>query len=430
MEGRGQGYNLSDVCAQLRLEEAFVEVLARGWEESERAMSEERLHFLQFTYIADRCSELHIDDASTNALQETAARIRSVGALVRLAWHIYWVSFESGELDGLSPAWPPMREALGLPFDLFYAVLILGAAPKARAAYQKRGIPASIVDESLGDIRVKMMVYQKEHGELGLSPGTFNFHRRLVKGEMIQVGRFQYHYSPFRGKLRAYRRIRDGAVVALSTEGVAYRSDGEFYLESRGDSSKGVWTSTFSESEHHIVGNPITPYGKCINTEVRLEASAWRCMLAPGDPVMQMHIPGGSPMEHAACGESLLRARDAMARYYCEHAFKAFACSSWLLDDQLEIFLPTHANLVRFLKEVYRFPANGSTASSLRWIFGETPKDLTNAPRNSTLRRRVIEHLLAGGELVGGGCFLLVDDLAWGSQIYRRQHQDGVLQQA
>ena len=53
-------------------------------------------------------------------------------------------------------------------------------------------------------------------------------------------------------------------------------------------------------------------------------------------------------------------------------------------------------------------------------VFGSVPDDLTAAPRDTTLRRAILDHLLAGGYLSAGRCFLLSEDLRWGEQVYRR----------
>jgi hypothetical protein len=36
------------------------------------------------------------------------------------------------------------------------------------------------------------------------------------------------------------------------------------------------------------------------------------------------------------------------------------------------------------------------------------------------LQRAFARHLEVGGHFRGGACFLLKEDLAWGSQVYRR----------
>jgi hypothetical protein len=72
-------------------------------------------------------------------------------------------------------------------------------------------------------------------------------------------------------------------------------------------------------------------------------------------------------------------------------------------------------------REVYLLPGNTSGASTLLRVFGAVPEDLTRAPRDTTLRRAILDHLEAGGHLSSGKCFLLREDLRWASQVYRRQ---------
>ena len=66
--------------------------------------------------------------------------------------------------------------------------------------------------------------------------------------------------------------------------------------------------------------------------EVRLPTARWRQVLAPGDPVLGLHMPPGSPLDFALCGESLQGALEFFPRHYPDQPFRAFACESWLLD--------------------------------------------------------------------------------------------------
>ncbi|HEV7214604.1 MAG TPA: hypothetical protein VGP33_05720, partial [Chloroflexota bacterium] len=92
-----------------------------------------------------------------------------------------------------------------------------------------------------------------------------------------------------------------------------------------------------------------------------------------------------------------------------------------LLDAQLEQMLPSSSNLVRFLREMYLLPARSSGASTLERVFGTSSIDPRTAPRDTTLRRAIADHLLAGGHLRGARCFLFPRDLDWGGQVYRQR---------
>jgi hypothetical protein len=137
--------------------------------------------------------------------------------------------------------------------------------------------------------------------------------------------------------------------------------------------------------------------------------------------VLQLHIPDGSPMAFDACGESFRQALAFFPRHFPEHRFRAFACSSWLLDAQLQDLLPSASNLVRFQREVYLLPAPGDGRSTLERVFGRVPERFDQAPQQTTLQRALVAHLAAGRHLRNGRCFLLRDDVRWGSQVYLRQ---------
>jgi hypothetical protein len=139
-----------------------------------------------------------------------------------------------------------------------------------------------------------------------------------------------------------------------------------------------------------------------------------------------VHIPAGGPLDHGECGESLRRAREFFPRHFPDRPFAAFCCGSWLLDAELQRFLPETANIVRLQRECYLIPVASSPKYLLRNIFGQAPEDLRTAPRRTALQRNVLD-FLAGGQALrptGGACFLLPEDLDWGSQVYLRKLGD------
>ena len=146
----------------------------------------------------------------------------------------------------------------------------------------------------------------------------------------------------------------------------------------------------------------------------------WVEVLAPGAPVLHLHIPVGRPLELEGCRRSLEEALRFFPACFPEVPFVAFSCTSWLLDAQLEVLLPPSSNLVRFLRQMYLLPMVGDGREAFEWVFDGVPTDLAQAPRDTTLRRALLDHLLAGGHLRGGSCFLLPEDLPrWGTDIYR-----------
>jgi hypothetical protein len=83
--------------------------------------------------------------------------------------------------------------------------------------------------------------------------------------------------------------------------------------------------------------------------------------------------------------------------------------------------LPTTSNIVRFQREFYLAPLPNADDSQLfERVFGERPKDLSGLPRDTSLRRSVLDYVDAGGRFHGAGAVIFPEDLAWGQSVYRR----------
>jgi hypothetical protein len=264
--------------------------------------------------------------------------------------------------------------------------------------------------------------YFQENGHWGISPRILGWLLNHWRGELYRLGRLQFVPGRFHGRLRAFRHRRTGAVVALSEEGVRYRADGQVDGAGGVSDAEGGWTAALLETERGVEGCPIAPWGRTFREPAYLPADEWLPVLTPGDGVLDIHIAAGSPMEFDGCGDSLRRALAFFPRHFPDRPFAGFACGSWILDAQFEQLLPATSNLVRFQQEVYLFPGRSGSGTTLRTVFGHglTLADLPRFPRETTMQRAFARHLEAGGHFRGGGCFLLKDDLAWGSQVYRR----------
>ena len=88
----------------------------------------------------------------------------------------------------------------------------------------------------------------------------------------------------------------------------------------------------------------------------------WEAVLKPGDQTLEFHIPGGEPLDQAACGESFRRSLKFFAKYFPEITPRAIYVGTWLLDPQLREMLPAMSNLVRFQREMYLYPVDYGAA--------------------------------------------------------------------
>jgi hypothetical protein len=217
--------------------------------------------------------------------------------------------------------------------------------------------------------------------------------------------------------------VDTGEVLAVAEDGLRFRADGQMDGAGNVRDPAGAWESSLEITEAGIRGNPISPAGHAVDSEVFLPAGEWKPVLQQGDPMLEMHIPKNGPMTFEDSGDSLRRALEFFPRYFPDRPFVGFCCTSWTLDTQLCDLLPPESNLVRFMREYYCYPILTSGTQTFERVFGGVPEDVRDLPRDTTLRRALVGHLLAGGHTRSGGVFLLTEDLDWGTQPYLTRQQ-------
>jgi hypothetical protein len=157
-----------------------------------------------------------------------------------------------------------------------------------------------------------------------------------------------------------------------------------------------------------------------VKSQITLSLDEWSVALSPGDPVLEMHIPEGDPLSLESCGSSMRRALDFFPVYEPDKPFAGIASTSWIFNTQLEEMLSTTSNLVRYQHELHLFPVPTNGRAGLYFMFYQNEIDPSTAPRDTSLKRAVLDHLAAGKPLRSGGMFMFTEDLPrFGTQYYR-----------
>ena len=390
---------------------------AEGWEDSQATYPGKPLEIFDADRLRRSCDLVGLAGAPREALLEHVSVFAADDRLCRLAWHLFRRLVESpGMLEAGVRSWPMLPAETVPGADLFYAYLFLACTERIKAWYDRRGIPPEIFRETMGDLERWMRTHRDKTGHWG-----FSEHKWLVQhfsGNLFQLGRLQFQFGVFRHPYHAWRHRHTGAVILLA--GAELRFDRSGLVAS---TDPGLpLGAAYIEDDAAVSGLPIDPRGGACAEAIRLSRSAWDKRLSPGDAVLNIHIPAGSPMAIDLCGESFRRALEFFPRHFPDFASRAFVCGSWLLDPHFENYLKPESNIVRFLREVYLFPLPGAGAGA-PWsrVFGAPVVDLATAPRDTSLRRAILDHMQAGGEWRSGGCLLFPEDVEhWGRQIYRR----------
>jgi hypothetical protein len=331
------------------------------------------------------------------------------------------------------------REWLPLPFDptvqsvfgerasLFYVLAYMAALPYAEKEYLRRGIGAEVFDATMSDFGLWLFYVYERTGRWGFD--RFMWIWRHLTGELFRLGRLQYVLADFEFGVAAFRHKITRQVLLMTDPEVKLRADG--YALGAGQvhlnddqpveadpPSAETWQATFTENDGGWRGNPVTPYGNVVKPQVFLPRPEWECLLRRGDPVLDVHIPRYAPLTVEACRDSLRQAFDFFHTQYPQRPFKATFCHTWFFTPQLQQILPPESNIVRFQREFYLFPHPGGPGFLWSFVFSETKFDPAKAPRDTLLRRAVLDWLKAGKELFDLPGVLFHSPEEWGSQPY------------
>jgi hypothetical protein len=127
------------------------------------------------------------------------------------------------------------------------------------------------------------------------------------------------------------------------------------------------------------------------------------CPLSPLEPVLDVHVPEGAPLEPALVDESIARARDFFARHFPESRYRAVTLLSWLLAPELADHLPADSNVLRFQHRFTPLPLVDPVPGSVfKFVFrhaSEAPDAaaLAALPQRTRLERAIVAHVRAGG---------------------------------
>ena len=450
--------NLDETISQLGLTD-FRDALTPSWPASQAALPPTGPFFLRPAFVAAACEAAFLPAEPMVAALAGAERIAARPALATLAWYFYWCLWESPTFDqNQKSQWPALAQVpaeLAGDLAMIYLLAMLARYPQMEEVHRAHDVSRQIAEHTLMDIQLGgWTALHEQYGEWGLDRPRLHWLSYHFRGEIYRLGRLQFQYGPFHAPLRVFQHRETGKILALSQSGVRYLADGRLWSESReaegvaqaskpasgaGDSQAWkpalpYWTAELTSSSGKsedpscalcgaiITGHPITARGLARREPAELTCTEWWQVLAPGDPVLHLHIPVGGPMDHAECGESMRWAAQWFPEHFPEWPYEAYCCNSWLLDTQLQEFLPPESNIARFQREMYLFPTITSDQNLLGPIFECMPEFTAATPRKTALQRALGDYLEAGNKLraSGGGCFILKDDLDWGGEVYLR----------
>ena len=352
-------------------------------------------------------------DAELLALART---IRGDRTLLFLYFHCCRLAYELGGLHHMAAAWkwPSFDPLLPGRGNAFLLLVALSAVPRIGRIHRVLKVTPDVTRATCSDIAIWVATWREFHnGELGVPLTCVHWLRWHVRGELFRLGRLQFHPTIWSEPLRVYRRRSDGEVLILAEPDLRFTPEG-FHDGAGGRLHPEAWHSVWDERDGRVTANRILPNGRAGRQSVTIALEEWRLALDSSSAVLNTHIPRGSRISLSEWGESIRRGFEFFRTVRPVVAVPAACgCKSWMFDPRLQELLPETSGLVTLQRHTAVFPLRSrAERSGLSFIFGDDNIDLDHAPRDTSLRRAVIDFLKGGGALSGGGMVLFEDQVA------------------
>lgn len=131
------------------------------------------------------------------------------------------------------------------------------------------------------------------------------------------------------------------------------------------------------------------------------------CVLNNEDMAIAVHVPGSDKLSADAVTKSLEGAERFLETYFPDLHYKAFICSSWLLDTGLRAFLKEDSNILQFQKR-FRIALSSKNNSPLfKNIFGVNRCPLEELVPQNRFQTEILQRIKDGGSLYSGRGYIL-----------------------
>ena len=363
------------------------------------------------TGLRDTLYWLEVDHGIIKMTLDAANQINQSPALCTAAEIASYLLFRSPRREQVPAADFPLPQ-----LRFFYVPVFIAAVPELLSRHNAQSIPANLTKLLLQDIELWIHEHRARYAEWGFSETKWLRHH--FWGDLFQIGRLQFQFHVSDLPVRAYR-VNDGSGIITVVDGVhAVRSDGQFadadlssHFPGPSDEIAPAFTTVFAEDDDIVYANPIEPPGIIAPKTIRIDLHTVSPVLAPDNPILAVHIPGGDALSPVAVTDSFAKARTFFTRYFPAYRPCAFTCDSWLLDPQLGDYLQPDSNILTFQRMFSVVPLpRANDHQHFERIFHVPIDRITDQSRDTLLKRAVFEHVEKGKSWRVAGGFISYDE--------------------
>ena len=356
-------------------------------------------------------------DESTRALLEKAAAEISKRPDLLADMEAIDTALTGDNAEWAAAPWRRSVEKGASPGESFLlAFPILHHLSHIRAFYEARKIPERYLRAVMSDFQ-RWIVTHREW-TMGVPGFTeISWLREHVCGRIFEIGRLQFQPSRWTSTPTIpliNSRTQERLLLAKADKDAVTTEGG--FASALGANQEGTVPLVCQETPETITGHRIFTDGTISRTPERFSTNEWKRILNDGDPVINIHIPCGTPLKPNACRESIREALQFFPKYFPDwpiaHA-KALLCVSWLLYPDFQKILAPTSNIVGFQKFFHPFPVpKAGDQQFYERIFMPWNREITRDKLKTSLQRALFDHIASGHTPHGGGGLIFPDEFS------------------
>lgn len=348
--------------------------------------------------LSETAENIDVSGEVRNVLSDSINKILSDTSLLKTAEEYYNLMFSSGKSFGREIGeWTDKESDEKLGWNMIFTVLFFARALELNSMniYEYNGKPIDFFKTVIRHLDGNF----KKFGEYGMGTSFKYWAYVYLQPRAFELGRLAFEIVDFSYDYEVYRSRITGEVIPFSKSNIAYDSNGLPDID-------GHFITTFEKTDTEITGYTFSENGRLIFEPVSLKD--YEPVLTQGDKAISLHIPGNDKLTEEAVNESLAIGDKFFERFFPDVKFKAYVCSSWLMDTALSNFLGENSNILKFQKRFRIVMAGKNDYSLFTNVFSVAdPCPLEELVPTNRFQEEILNVVKSGGSLYTGRGYIL-----------------------
>lgn len=341
---------------------------------------------------------LPLESEEYAAIQKAAEGVLADERLLSLAGRYYDQLFETDALLGREISeWQEPEADQKLGGSMLFTVILFARACALKLAqkYFYNGEPIDFFKVSLRQFRTN----RQRHDSFGMQAVQRFWMYLYLKPVAFELGRLAFEIVTYHFGYEVYQNPKTGEHIPFAREGMGFDEKGM-------PDEEGSFRTTFKRIDDTVEGYTFTDEGHLDFKKCRVVG--YQPVLCDGDKAISVHIPGNDKLTAEAADASFAGARVFFDTYFPDLNYKAFVCSSWLLDTGLKQFVGENSNIVKFQKR-FRIALAFKNGFSLFDNVFNVPKHcpIEELVPQNRFQKEILDMVKRGGSLYSGRGYIL-----------------------